>query len=163
MPPSDPDRLLRLLPNLTPAQRADIVARCNALGTSGDAQRDSCAQMVYGVLVSILGDRGTSCPPPRVFQTMRAGAGFPAKAEVLLDYVRTFMLATKRVEQRAVVRLLVLVLIRRMTRDHVPVTLGTVVRNIPRIPAVTDEQFPGYREAGLLPALPRVLRRAGIK
>jgi hypothetical protein len=102
------------------------------------------------------GDR--SLPPFGVFKKSPLYPKYKDGIARILVYVRETMGAKNRVEERKCLLILFRMLSRWMAGARIPLMLKSVVQQLDRVPALVDRQFPGYRAAGLLPALIKAQR-----
>lgn len=56
-------------------------------------------------------------------------------------------------------RVLIQALIKDFKRNEIPVSVGTIARNIHRIPQAFDNAFPGYIESGMAYLVPQAMLR----
>jgi len=66
---------------------------------------------------------------------------------------------TKHIQKIGISRILIAALIRDMRSMHIPVTLGTVSKNIHRLPEVFEKSFPNYIQSGLAHLIPQQMER----
>lgn len=55
----------------------------------------------------------------------------------------------RKLQRVAICRIIVQILISELRRQNIPVSLGTIARNMHRVPQAFDNQFPGYLQCGL--------------
>lgn len=56
---------------------------------------------------------------------------------------------TRRVQHIALCRILIAALLAELKRQHIPPSLGSIARNLHRVPQAFDNQFPNYLQSGL--------------
>ena len=65
----------------------------------------------------------------------------------------------QRVQKLGIARMLIASLIRDFRSRHIPVTLGTISKNIHRLPEVFEISFPNYIQSGLAHLIPQQMER----
>jgi hypothetical protein len=104
--------------------------------------------IVVNVICSVLNARGIECPKFAVNKT-----GQLNKINLAISFAEKAV--STRLEQEALLTTAIDLLWQYMTRQRVPTTGNTLLRNLNRIPAVIDQNFPGYAKAGLLKLIVR--------
>ena len=56
---------------------------------------------------------------------------------------------SRKTQRVAICRVIVQVLVLELKRQKIPASLGTIARNMHRVPQAFDNQFPGYLKCGL--------------
>lgn len=79
--------------------------------------------------------------------------------EVLSFLKDVFPKYKSRVQKTGISRILIASLIRDMRSKHIPVTLGTISKNIHRLPEIFEISFPNYIESGLAHLIPQQMER----
>lgn len=145
-------------PDLSALSQADLqnlIARAQALLPSGPqaqpAGGERPEQEVLAALLDLLRDRGSRLPEG-VIRRGPYWSAFRSAAPAIADYLREYApsVAGKRVLRCAAYRRLLSVLARWLDRLKVPVTPKTMIQNMPKVPALMEQQFPGYATSGLL-------------
>lgn len=133
--------ILALLPALS---RADLLAvRAAADGLLGSLT--ATAGPLYGVLTDAL---GVKMPFGRFKQTP-ASKNWVENETLVVSFIDATWPGLSKVEQMAVMRLLVEMLIAELKERKVPATVGAAAVNLGLIPQVLDKGFPDYRQAGM--------------
>jgi hypothetical protein len=78
---------------------------------------------------------------------------FEAAAPDVLDFAFEICKDAGKVQQQGILRFLIGLLVSDLKARKIPVTLGTVCRNLNTVPMVFDSAFPDYRRSSLMPML----------
>jgi hypothetical protein len=140
--------VLRLLPTLTGAELAQVQSAIKALGAIGPAQDDSASQ-VLKCLCNLLQKRGLEFPQPSVLMKMSIYPAYKRKVPALLQYLQHAGLATK-VQQWAALSIGFGLLYDSLTAQGLACDASVLMRQVHRLPALINREFPGYAEAGYL-------------
>lgn len=141
------------LPAFTPEERRRVWAACAALGVEDSGRRHAAEDDVFDVLHSFLRARGQSCPPIGTAKRTRSWRQFKAGAAAVEEWMCDHVKARVPLKKRRALDIAFRVTARALEKQEIPVTFGTMSQALDRTPALVDVQFPGYREAGLLPVL----------
>lgn len=163
---SEFDRVVAALPDLTREQLLEVRARATALlgaGASatvgvvgGDPGRPD-VDLVHQHFAAILHSRtGRVVPPPPVLKrTWRLWSAYEQGCLGVAEYVRTRLQAKPGAETHKALHLCIEEVARWLEQRSIPVTQRNLAINLKEVGAVMDDAFPGYGEAGLLPAVVR--------
>ena len=155
------DDLMAALPGLSAIELKQAMARIQALmgrePLSGESETQEVA--VHTVMMEVIKKFGGQCPPYGVVVRMDHYPRFNGVADLLVFFVRENFKTTSRAQTRKIYSILLEMVARRLRRDSVPVSHKTLTDALPRLADICDDQFPGYRQSGLLNAL--ITARAG--
>jgi hypothetical protein len=147
--------IIAALPRLTKSDLEAIHSRIGFL-TNGKV-KDELQQEVletYSAIEKVSRSIGTGgIPPLRTFSKSKYFTKFCSDAGIVSDFIEEEFAPKMKLDKLKALQLVVSAVARRLTRDEIPVTYMTLVKNIGRAPQIIDEQFPGYRGCGLLKVL----------
>jgi len=132
---------------LTDAERAQLMQVLAPAKVNGDALEGE--ELVYDVIKEHLDEVGLDTYPYHVFRARHNYGDFRRGAKIVLDYVGR-MRPKGRAEFRKGIIVLVRMLLRRLERDGITCSIGVVMKNLQRVPAIVDDAYPGYRVSGML-------------
>ena len=152
---SDLQRIIEALPHLTQAELQSVKVRIGFLlkvGNQVDVETSTEELLVLDAIVSMLSSMGLEFPQVHMLKK-RSNPAFREKVESLFKYMNQSGLG--RTEIRAFLFLSIRLLVDHMKALSIPVSGGTVMRNIGAIPGLINRSFPGYVECGHLDLLVR--------
>lgn len=140
------------LSGLSPQALKSLIARAESLlPRESTGREETDRDQVLASMLSALRAKGLRAPEAAI----RRGPYWPAfqrgadaLAAFLLEYAPA--VAAKRLRRQMAYDRLLGVLARWLARIKVPVTPKTMIQNLEKIPALVDQQFPGYAQSGLL-------------
>jgi len=141
------DKVLQMLPDLTPAERSAVQSRIGLLGCQRGVKSIDGVKQVHTAVSGILRGR---FPPLKQLQQTRNWSKFEKGALQLMQFVDvTCGVKRGRQSQQVLTRLVDCVLLDLRTRGS---SLGPVMvgDRMCQIDDVVDRCYPGYTEAGLL-------------
>jgi hypothetical protein len=108
-------------------------------------REDEAEPLLYDVLRRAIG----TVPPYSVFQTTNAYKQWHRHAAYAEGFIaKNFPEATK-LQRQALMTLTVKALVTDLKGRNVPITMGSVVKNLGRFAAIFDLEFPSYIESGM--------------
>ena len=108
---------------------------------------------VYESICDTLKFEGIAPPPFGTFARTNAFSSFRGGVVCFLQYIGQHCAPKMRVERQKVIYVFVRMLARRLRRDGIPLSAKTMSSTLSRIENIVEDQFPGYRESGLLSVL----------
>lgn len=149
------DDLMLALAKLSPKDLKEVQARTAALLSSqSDPKADEAETLVYQQMVNVLKDLGhADLPPLKVIRLSKGGKALKEGTPKFVRYVEKHFRPQRRIDKINCLQLLLKMLVRRLHRDGVPVSVTTLAQGLLRIAEVVDDEFPGYLESGFLPLL----------
>lgn len=151
---------LRLLQHLSSEELGKLREAIAALGTlhqAGGAPPATNAPMgndIAGLVADVLEAQGFG--RMSIGQLQKAAPRYSEVSAQLWTFARQAMPDGRRVEHLAILRLGVRMLIKNIEAQGIPVSHAVLMRQLPRLPAVVTQGFPGWARNGLLGV---VLRR----
>lgn len=151
------DELLERLAGKNPDElRAARAAIDTLLGTSSGSRR-VLIELGDAVLLDVFSDalkaRGIDCPPPVVAAKLPHAKSLRGGCEVVKTFVDDVFNPRSRGARVKSYRILVDLVLAHLDRIGVPVSHSTLSKQLGKAPALVERAFPGYRAAGLLPAV----------
>lgn len=116
--------------------------------TSAHARTGSNTDLVLDAIVEVLSAMGVEYVNASILRKSASFKSFNEKMPELFLYLEK--ITTQRVERRAMLRLVIELLYQDLARMNVATTARTLMSHAHRIPAVINNNFPGYADAGLL-------------
>jgi len=114
----------------------------------------------YAVMCDVLTEHGCYSPIPYgTFKRLPQYKAFREAVPVVTSYVRQYLKPANRLEERKAYNVLLAMVCRWLKTVEIPRTVKTCVENLEKIPSLVEVRFPGYREAGMLPAILRAKKR----
>jgi uncharacterized membrane protein YecN with MAPEG domain len=104
-------------------------------------------EMLFNAIVHLLNMRLSYAS---FLKTKSLRSQWKNKARGVVDFIHTTFAPKDKATEYAVTLLLVQLLMEDMKKRNVLISLRTLVLNLGRVPVVFDDQYPGYREAGLV-------------
>lgn len=128
------------------------VATALVAATAPTREEDTAAEFMSAVLRHIVKRGAEKVPPVHVLRRARWWKSLESGSASVAAYIAKHApdTAAKRQSRLRAYWIVVGVLIRWLERIHVPVTLQSVAQNLHKVPAVMDQQFPGYASNHLL-------------
>lgn len=142
------------LERLSPAELRDLAARATFLAsTGGSSTADEALPLVFSQVQQILKDAGVETPPLKVVKAQGYYKALLEGSDTLIQYINANLHPESRGEKIKGVQVLLRMLVRWLENCGIPVSVGTVARNLSKVPSLVEKEFPGYRESGLLPII----------
>jgi len=142
------DQVLALLPSLSPAERAAVIGRAQALGFAEVRGKRSPVEEVYALLASVV---GKGFPPLVRLQKSRTWKSFVTGAEAVTQFVDELFGASLHYRDRKRVMMLLIVCVgENIKAHHDPLEVWRLSAKMSHIWDVVEAAYPGYLEAGLL-------------
>jgi hypothetical protein len=158
--------IIEQLTSLPKSELAKVRASMNLLAPAGgnaakQAKAETDEALVLGQLAAVLRRHGEQSPPLPVILKTKDAKCFKDGCAVLAAYARTHLRPDNRAEMLQALRVLLDVLVRYIVSRERPVTFRTACRHLGTIAAAVEQEFPGYRAAGMLTVVlnPKALRR----
>jgi hypothetical protein len=141
--------IIRQLPSLSDAERNVLLKRLKALASLGPSNVEVAGDnmFVLGCVAELLSRHGIEHASAPVL-ARQADREFEGKLPELLSFLEKAH--PSRSGQRALLMMGLDLLYRDMAERGLPVSAGTLLRHIHRIPATLNKHFPGYARAGML-------------
>ena len=131
-----------------------VSAQATHLLTKGVLNTSPLERDVYESICDALKLEGVSSLPPfTVFARTNTFASFRRGVILFLEYIEQYCKPKKRLERMKIIHVFLRMLVRRLRRDGVPLSSKTMASALLRVENIVEDQFPGYRESGLLPIL----------
>ena len=163
MAKTDLDRLLALLPSLTPKEKVEATKALKALSQfdreSPDSTADVDEDLVLEAIYDVLTRRGAEFTSPGMYYKSRSFPSFRAKIPALMRYVR--QAAQTRQQQRYLLSIGINSLYNYLFAKNIPINYASILRTIDLVPAMVNRAFPGYAESGLLGMIVRAKETNG--
>jgi len=141
------DQVLALLPSLSPADRAVVISRTQALGVAEIRGKRSPAEEVYVLLASVV---GKGFPPLVRLQKSRTWKSFVTGAEAIIRFVDEVFGTLHYHDRKRVMLVLVRCVVESLNIRRVPLEVWRVSLELGCVWDVVERAYPGYLEAGLL-------------
>jgi hypothetical protein len=151
----DLQKVIDALPHLTQAELQSVKARIGFLiKNSVPVETEISTQelMALDCIVEALSSIGVQFPQVHKLKR-QSNQAFQGKVKILFDYFGCI----SKIESCSLLSIGLKLLIEDMKEFNIPISGGSVMRNIGRIPTLMNRAFPGYAEAGLLQMI--VLRK----
>lgn len=146
-------QIISALPKLKPKELASIKAAIEQLQPTEAPDKD--VQLLYDAILTTI----NSTLPWAKFEGSSAYKDFQTHAlGAILFITKTFNSST-RTTTFSVMRLMIGLLGNDLHKMGIHPTLGSVCRNLNRLPMVFDDAFPNYRESGLVPMLMKQMEK----
>ena len=133
------DELLKLLPTLNKEQAKIITAWAARFNIDKKAD-DENTKLILEIINKELGTRAP-------FGAVKNP--WIVNASNMAHFIDTTFPGVKKVVRIALFKMCIGFVIENLTYMKVPVTFTTVWVNLPRVPVLFEEQFPGYKKSGL--------------
>lgn len=146
---TDLQTILALLPKLSKADRATLVARANALGSS-QGPADTVTMWMYSSVIAICGWDGARLPPLSVARKSKNWKNLEAAFEVITKFIDVEIGALNINDRRRVVLILVRCAVEGLNFRKMPLAIWSLAWALSNINMMVEDAFPGYRAAGLL-------------
>lgn len=144
--------VLKLLPKLSKAELSTVeLAIQELLKTKGTAGEPP--------LYAALGNAMQQCPPWGMFAKTNAALAFSRHAERAELFLKHHFPKAKKLDLHYLRTFTLRALIVDLKARDVPITVGTVTKNLGRFADVFEDQFPGYLQGGLAWLILRTLKR----
>lgn len=144
--------ILPLLPRLDADDLATLKAAIKAIPGGGAADMEQPADAfehdALECISTVLRGLGCDYASASVLRSNSAAPSFRKKLPRIVEFLEHTKLS--RLERNALFSIGVECLYRNLIAMSVAVSPGTIMRHIHRLPAVLNQSFPGYAEAGLL-------------
>jgi hypothetical protein len=147
---SDLQRIIEALPHLTQTELKSVKVRIGFLlkvGNQTDVETSTEELLVLDAIVSVLSSMGLEFPQVHLLKK-RSNPAFREKVGSLFKYLNHSGLV--RIEIRGLLLVGVKLLVDNMKGGSLPISGGTIMRNIGRIPSLINQAFPLYAESGIL-------------
>ena len=142
--------------SLSRKERGLVRAACDRFGPSPQSKsihdEDEKFLLFYGEFTEIMREVvGTKLPkspshlPPKLYRDLKSGW---VVADYLLDQIKIRVRLPQRIQFYRIIVLTVIDYIDNI--DKMPVVTKTVIGQLQNCPALLRQQFPGYRQAGLM-------------
>lgn len=147
-------KIVSALPNLNSKELLTVKAALEQL-LPAKAPPEGDAQLLYYAILNKLDvirswDSFVSTAAHRDFELNAPGA--------VLFIDQTFK-SKNRTQTIAIMRMLIDLLLVDLKKRNIPLTVGTVCRNLHLLPMVFDDAFPDYRKSGLIPMLMKQMEK----
>ncbi len=136
------DDIIGQLPLMTTKERAAIKAAIILL--ERDKKSDN-VEWLYDAACTVIGES----LPYKVFLKTNSGSLWKDKAAVASNFIETNFASARQTARLAVTRMILKQLTKNLQSKGLTVTIGIIASNIDSLPAVFEQSFPGYIEAGL--------------
>jgi len=153
--------IISTLPKLTSDEINQIKETANFLSSNTRKSSIDKHEWLYDALLSELKVHGVlryitfvSFSETSSYTSFKRGA-----KEVEQFFNSVFPNHKKRIQKNGISRILIASLIRDMRRRQIPITLGTVSKNVHRLPEVFEISFPNYIQSGLAHLIPTQMER----
>jgi len=163
--------ILDTIASMSPAQLKDVKARVTFLlgedqtGHSSAGSKsvpENESDEVYGVVRSLLKDRGLASPPPlRVLRANKVGHSVAIGTENVVHYVREYLQPKTKTARHTALCMLVELVADRLVRKGKTVTPVSLYQGLVYVASAVEDQFLGYRASGCLPLILRVKGTSG--
>jgi hypothetical protein len=149
--------IIAVLPTLSTADREKLRTHLKLLDSlstdrtgpvTNGASPDNDAQFVLEAVAATLASQGLEHTPPAMLMKSPAYPAFKEKLPGLMQYLAGA--ASTRTQQRALLELAVKLLYKNLNEMNLAISARTILSHIHRIPAVMNQHFPGYAQAGML-------------
>lgn len=153
--------LMQALASMSAKDLKEVQARTAFLlqGQQQDEKVDEAIKVVFHQMSIELREKGhLDIPPLKVVLQGKAGKGLRNGSKYFIQYIEQYFQPEKKIDKLHGVQLLLRMLIRRLERDSIPVTVTTLAQQLSKINVVVEDEFPGYRQSGFLPLLLKKFR-----
>ena len=145
------EETIHSLSNLKDTELHEVQARTSfLLNGSTTKASDGDIEAMYDAIIVQLKILHKSCPPFQVFTRSNFYPQFIRNTESIMRFIDENFDCEKRISRLAMIRFLILMLIRNLDNQSLPLRIGVITTNLSRIPDIVDRAFPGYLESGLL-------------
>ena len=145
------------LTELSPSELRKLKSECegllNAQGVEAQGADLTDAQHIHWLFTDKLKAEGKPCLPFFALTKAAHYSTFIDGVKMFYNFVDHFLKPANKTEREKAVQVLPRMLARRLERDGVPVSHSSLSSALQRVSSIVDDQFPGYRESGLLPML----------
>lgn len=147
------DAILQELVKLSPSELEQVRNKVNALrsvtsvGTGSNKQEDQNPIMILDAICHVMDSTGVEHTYPNMLMRGMFYKGFKDRAPGIFQFLKDFETKT---EKRAALNLCVKLLYDDITGMGYPCSSRTLMKQIGRIPAVVNKNFPGYVQSGYL-------------
>jgi hypothetical protein len=140
--------ILSKLKYLMPEELTKLKAHVTALSnTSSATTSESDVDIVLKVLYKTILELGSASLPPSVLKK-QVDKAIQEKINLVMEWLRRQ--TQQRVEIEGLLSIGIVGLYEDLVRWQIPPTPRTLLKNIHRIPAKMEVQFPGYASSGIL-------------
>lgn len=146
------DRIVAELPHMSKPDRDRILVAIRALDCLGLVEQskkrteDVDLDWSLDAIVDVFVSHGVEFPSRTMLIRSNSYSGYKAK----LTQVMRFLDGFDRAEKRALFTIGIKLLYENLAQLGIPVTAGTILGHVHRVPGVINKAFPGYAEAGML-------------
>ena len=146
-----PEELKAHLAELSPSDLKDVQARTHALLADSTPSEDSDVRMVYDALVhEVKSIGGKSTMPYAAYAKRSSFAKFKAQVPPFLNFVDTFLLPRSKADRLKAARLLFSMILSAIHRRQARASMSYVLNLMPQVHEIVEQEFPGYRDSGML-------------
>ena len=143
--------IIRQLPQLTQQELKTLKAAIDELSHN---QPCTGVPALYDVFGQVLG----TVPPFSVFQASGAYRPFMRHVDGITTFMLKYFSEANKLQRIALMTFVVRALIADLKGRGVPITVGTLVKNLGRFEQVFSSEFPNYLESGLAPMILKALK-----
>ena len=147
---TDLQTILAVLPKLSKADRATVVARANALGC-GAPSDNTPIERLYSTILAVEDRVGTRLPPLSVARQLRVWPKLDAASKVLFAFVDAEFGTLKHNDRRRVLAELIRCVLEGLRSRKMSVAVWSLAWGLSNVNMMVEDAYPGYRESGLLP------------
>jgi hypothetical protein len=151
------DTILNLLPFLTKDELLKLRSRVVFLAASTEPSGDE--EMFYNMLNRIVEvANGRSEPHFKLFTKTVHYKLFRANFDVIHNYIDANFESAQKVDRLKLYHMFAEMLKDEISQYNIPLSLLTMIRNVPRIPSLVNAAYPGYSESGVLSMILKGIR-----
>lgn len=146
-------QIISALPNLKSKELSSIKAAIEQLQTKEAPDKD--VQLLFDAILTTINSK----LPWAKFEGSSAYKDFQAGAPGAVQFINQTFKPSTRTKTFLAMRLSIGLLVISLKKREIYTTVGTMCRNLNRLPMVFDDAFPGYRESGLVPMLMKQMEK----
>ena len=143
---SNVNDVLKLLPKLSQQELAVVRAAVDHLLDGSDIVQGDSTLSLYDVVSAAVGRGYLSF---QEFRKMTAYKTWRRDGPAVVQFIERTFPQSHKVTKTAIMSFLVRALIDDMKMLKIPITIGTVTKQISQLPQVLDRCFPGYVESNM--------------
>lgn len=115
---------------------------------------------VYRAMSDAMAGLGSKAPPLSVFAKGPSYARFVKLVPDIVEFVNDNFHPKTRIQRQSILQFLFKMLGDGARKNNIPLSARSMVNRLPYLVDYVDQQFPGYREARMLPMVLMQLRKA---